>query len=122
MLTRYPDLNRMEMIVLLNLKELYPDRFKSIETIPKVRLYAAFPQTWSDTAGGFSEPGMMTGQAFTTQITSVFEAEFPDNGEKEYFVFFDEKPAYRVYQASDIFLEDLKNLKLKSRYEASSAY
>lgn len=122
MLTRYPDLNRMEMIVLLNLKELYPDKFESIETMPRVRLYAAFPQNWPNTAGGFSEPGMMTGQSFTTQITSVFVADFPDNGEKEYFVFFDEKPAYRVYQASDVFLEDLKNLKLKSRYEARSVY
>ncbi len=121
-MSKYPDLEKLEKICLGNLYKLYPENFKDIRAMPRLKLYAVFPQVWGNTAGGFSEPGMMAGQAFTTQYTSVFYAEMPKTGKEHYFVFFDNEPAYIVSEANEIFLEDLKNMRLKSKYEAKKVY
>ena len=121
-MSKYPDLEKLEKICLGNLHKLYPENFKDILTMPRLELYAVFPQVWGNTAGGFSEPGMMAGQAFTTQYTSVFCAEIPKTGKEHYFVFFDNEPAYIVSEANKVFLEDLKKMRLKSKYEAKKVY
>ena len=81
-----------------------------------------FPQTWPDTAGGFSEPGMVAGQAFTTQFTTVMRVYVHDTKEEYYGVFFGNRPAYIVSNANEFFFEDLRNQQLKSKHEAEKVY
>ena len=121
-MSKYPNLEKLEKICLGNLHKLYPESFKDILTTPRLELYACFPQVWGDTAGGFSGPSMMAGQAFTTQYTSVFYVEMPKTGKEHYFVFFDNEPAYIVIEANEIFLEDLKKMRMKSKHEAEKVY
>lgn len=81
-----------------------------------------FPQSWPNTGGGFAEPIMMYGQAFTTEITTVMKLRTYDTDEVYYAVFFGNKPAYIVNDADERFLTDLKNRDIKSKYEAQKAY
>lgn len=119
---KYPDLEHLERIMLLNVLDRCPNAFKKGICPPQVELVAMFPQTWPDTAGGFSKPGTVAGQAFTTQITTVMEAQTLDTGEDLYGVFFDNAPAYLVYHASEAFFKDLNTHCLKSKYEAQKVY
>ena len=100
---KYPDLEYFERIMLGNVLERHPKAFK--KGVCQVELVAMFPQMWPDTAGGFSMPGTVAGQALTTQITTVMEAHTPDTGEDFYGVFFDDVPQ-----------------RLKSVYEAKKVY
>ncbi len=68
---KYPDLDYLESILLGNLRDQHPETFKTGYVKPQAELVDMFPQVWPNTAGGFSEPGMMSGQAFTTTITTV---------------------------------------------------
>lgn len=119
---KYPDLEYFETILLGNLHNLHPEAFKTSFWKPQVELVDMFPQTWSDTAGGFSEPGMVTGQAFTTEITTVMKVYVHDTKEEYYGVFFGNRPAYIVDHANEMFFEDLKNHRIKSKYEAGKVY
>lgn len=119
---KYPDLEYFECLLLGNLRHLYPEAFTESFWQPQVELVDMFPQTWADTAGGFSEPGMVTGQAFTTEITTVMKVYVHDTKEEYYGVFFGNKPAYIIDLANETFFEDLKNHRLKSKYEAGKAY
>lgn len=119
---KYPDLEYLEAMLLGNLRNLHPKAFKTSFWQPQAELVDMFPQTWPNTAGGFSEPGMMAGQAFTTQFTTVMRV-YVHNIEKEYYgVFFDTKPAYIVDNANETFFNDLKEHNLKTRYDAQEAY
>lgn len=123
---KYPDLKYLEAILLGNLYKLHPEAFKTnlwqSQGQPQVELVSMFPQTWPDTAGGFSRPGTVAGQAFITQITTVMEAHTFDTGEDFYGVFFDNAPAYLIDHAPEAFFKDLKAQCLKSVYEAKKAY
>ena len=119
---KYPDLEYFETILPRYLREFYPEAFKTSSWQPQIELVNMFPQTWPDTAGGFSEPGTVAGQAFTTQFTTVMRAHVYDTDEEYYGVFFGNKPAYIVDNANEIFFEDLRNQRLKSTYEAKKAY
>ena len=119
---KYPDLEYLEAILLGNLRNLHPEAFKTSFWQPQAELVAMFPQTWGNTAGGFSEPGMMSGRAFTTQFTTVMRVCVHDTKEEYYGVFFDNKPAYIVDNANEAFFKDLKEQKLKTRYDAQKAY
>ena len=119
---KYPDLEYFERIMLGNILERRPEAFKKGTCPPQAELVAMFPQTWSDTAGGFSRPGVIAGQAFTTQITTVMEVHISDTGEDFYGVFFDNVPAYFVENAPEAFFKDLNAQCLKSKYEAKEAY
>ena len=119
---KYPDLEYFEAILLGNLHDLHPEAFKTSFWRPQAELVAMFPQTWSNTAGGFSRPGIMAGQAFTTEITTVMKVYAHDTKEEYYGIFFDNKPAYIVDNANDTFFKDLKEQQLKSKYEAEMVY
>ena len=119
---KYPDLEYLEAMLLGNLRNLHPEAFKTNFWQPQVELVDMFPQTWPDTAGGFSEPGMVAGQAFTTEITTVMKVYVHDTKKEYYGVFFGNKPAYIVDLANEIFFEDLKNRQIKSKYEAGKVY
>lgn len=115
---KYPDLDYLEALFASNLAHLYPEQFPSA---PRVELLKMFPQTWSNTAGGFSEPGTVSGQAFVTQITTVFT--YRNKTDSPYYgVFFDNEPAYIIEKANHAFLSDLKKQRLRSQYEARKAY
>ena len=119
---KYPDLEYMEAVLLGIMQKLYPDAFQKNFWAPQTELVAMFPQTWSNTAGGFSEPGMVAGDAFTTEITTVFKVYVHDVKEEYYGVFFGNRPAYIVEHANDTFFADLKAHRLKSRYDAKESY
>lgn len=119
---KYPDLEYFEALLLGNLRNLHPEAFQKSFWQPQAELVDMFPQTWPDTAGGFSEPGMVAGQAFTTQITTIMRVYVHDTEEEYYGVFFGSKPAYIVDHANETFFEDLKNRRIKSKYEAGKVY
>lgn len=119
---KYPDLEYLETMLLGNLRNLHPEAFTTSFWQPQAELVDMFPQVWPNTAGGFSEPGMVSGQAFTTEITTVMKVYVHDTEEEYYGVFFDDKPAYIVDNANETFFEDLKNRNLKSRYDAQKVY
>lgn len=81
-----------------------------------------FTQTWSSTALGFDkaengEP-IFGGCAMTEAYTTVIHERTID----VYFVFFDEKFAYCVTDATERFFEDLQNRRMLSCSEAKKAY
>ncbi len=119
---KYPDLEYMEAVLLGIMQKLYPDAFQKSFWAPQAELVAMFPQTWPNTACGFSEPGTIAGDAFTTEVTTVFKVYVHDVKEEYYGVFFGNRPAYIVEHANDAFLTDLKNHRLKSRYDAKENY
>ena len=118
---KYPDIEYLERVFRAALRKEHPEIFE-ISAVSNIELEAAFSQIWPNTACGFSEPGMVSGQAFTTEITTVLKVETYPNCETYYGVFFGNKPAYMVEQANDVFLEDLKNHNFKSVYEAKKVY
>ena len=119
---KYPDLEYLEAIFLGSLRKIHPEAFETDSRQLRAELVAMFPQTWPDTAGGFSEPGMMAEQAFTTQPTTVMKVRIPGTKEEYYGVFFGNKPAYLVSNANEAFFKDLRNRQLKSKYEARKVY
>lgn len=119
---KYPDLEYFETLLLGNLHNLHPEAFTESFWQPQVELVNMFPQTWPDTAGGFSRPGIIAGQAFTTEITTVMKVFVHDTKEEYFGVFFGNKPAYIVSNANEVFFEDLRNRQLKSKYEAEKEY
>ena len=119
---KYPDLEYLEAVFLENLQNLNPEAFKNSFWQPQAELIDMFPQTWPDTAGGFSEPGTVAGQAFTTQLTTVMHVHIHNTGKEYYGIFFDNGPAYIVDHTNETFLKDLKEHNLKTRYDAQKAY
>ncbi len=90
---KYPDLEYLEAVLLGNLQNLHPEVFKTNFWQPQTELVDMFPQTWPNTAGGFSEPGIVSGNAFTTEFTTVMKVFVRDTKEEYYGVFFGNKPA-----------------------------
>lgn len=119
---KYPDLEYLETVLLKGLRILHPEEFEKSFWQPQAELVDMFPQTWTNTAGGFSEPGMMSGRAFTTQYTTVMRV-YMSVAKKEYYgVFFDNKPAYLVDNANELFFDDLKEHRLRGRDKARELY
>ncbi len=119
---KYPNLEYLEAMLLGNLRNLHPEAFKTSFWQPQAELVDMFPQTWPDTAGGFSEPGMVAGQAFTTQFATVMRVYVHDTKEEYYGVFFGNELAYIVDNANETFFKDLKEHNLKTRHDAQEAY
>lgn len=122
----YPDLSYLERLFWSNIINKHPEfEHKIISCDIRADL---FLQTWPNTAGGFSEPGMFSGQMFVSEYTTVMQADITIKEDEKpkksiyYGVFFGNEPAYLVENPTDIFFEDLKYRKIKSKYEASKAY
>ena len=86
-----------------------------------------FMQTWANTATGFDADGVVSGQAFTDEYTTVMEmswckrdvAKFIiDVSDKIYIVFFGNRLAYMYLNPNKQFFEDLKNRNMKSQKES----
>lgn len=75
-----------------------------------------FPQTWGSTALGFD--GEFGGQAFTQAYTTVVHESLTGT----YVVFFGDRPAYKVQDATDQFFTDLSERNLKSVSQAKDCY
>lgn len=81
-----------------------------------------FPQIWGSTSTGFdvTETGDPTfgGSAMTKAYTTVVH----NLTTEAYVVFFGDRSCYMVTDATEEFLEDLKNRNLKSLSEARTKY
>lgn len=77
-----------------------------------------FSQTWGNTATGFDNPNVISGQAFTDAYTTVVHERVTDT----YIVFFDNKPCYKVNDANKAFMNDLDRRHLKGITEAKEVY
>lgn len=77
-----------------------------------------FRQTWPNTAGGFSKPDCMAGQAFTNQYTTVMHEHKTNN----YLIFFGNEYAYRVYTPTSRFYEDLARCQMANSGDAKNRY
>ena len=75
-----------------------------------------FPQTWGSTALGFD--GDFGGQAITRAYTTVVHESLTGT----YIVFFGDRPAYKVQDATDQFFTDLSERNLKSTSQAAMCY
>lgn len=121
---RYPDLDFFENQLYGIILSEFPG-FKG-NVLYKGIDVEMFPQTWATTAGGFEEPGMVAGQAITTEYTTVMRMSIwlkNESNEHEFFgVFFGNSPAYLVNDPTPQFLEDIKNRNMKSVYEAGNVY
>ena len=90
---------------------------------PRFKMWT-FSQTWGSTATGFDRSGMLSGQAFTDEYTTVVEAigyyksstsvNVTVADTKFYFVFFGNKFAYMIVNPNEEFFKDLKNMDMKS--------
>lgn len=109
-MTNYPNLELLEYKAWLIVKKENPD-MKWINFDAYV-----FPQTWGSTALGFD--GEIGGQAMTKAYTTVFYC----NNTKEYYVFFEERFAYRVENPTPAFLQDLDDRHMSSVSKAKNKY
>lgn len=75
-----------------------------------------FPQTWGSTALGFD--GNFGGQTITRAYTTVIHESLTGT----YMVFFGDRPAYKVQDATDQFFTDLSERNLKSTSQAAMCY
>ena len=75
-----------------------------------------FPQLWGSTALGFD--GEIGGQAMTRAYTTVVHESLTGT----YMVFFGDRPAYKVQDATDQFFTDLSERNLKSTSQAAMCY
>ena len=80
-----------------------------------------FLQSWPNTAGGFSRPGMLSGQAITDEYTTVFMVRDQFNN-IFYAVCFGDHFGYYIREPNDQFFEDLKNRRMCRVYEADDRY
>ena len=106
-----------------DLKAIYD---KVLSAIPLKTVYRismeTFMQTWPDTAGGFSEPGMMSGQAMTEGYVTIVTVDlYKDIAKKDktmYITFFGNEGAYVTTDPKPAFFEDIKNHHMQDKYDA----
>ena len=81
-----------------------------------------FLQTWPDTAGGFSEPGMLSGRAMTEGYVTVVTVDlFKDAAAKDktlYITFFGNEGAYVTTDPKPAFFKDIKDHHMQNKYDA----
>lgn len=132
MKTNYPNLELLEYKTMLlieqdekvkeKLQNYWKDKpFKTKKLNPDL-VVEVFLQTWSDTCLGFDVDdegnAMWGGQAFTDAYTTVFKERYTDT----YYVFFDSRICYKVEDANEVFLEDLRHHHLKPLSDAKRYY
>ena len=119
-------------LVLYKAQQLLAQDKEFVETLSKLREdnkhifvdfdITVFSQMWGSTSTGFdvTENGEPTigGCAMTEEYTVVIHERTTDC----YCVFFGEQPCYKVTNANEDFLEDLKNHNMVSLSEAKKKY
>ena len=71
---------------------------------------SSWDQLWPNTAGGFSEPGMWSGDAMTYDVVTVLSAVYLDKNMREAYVnavYFGNKLAYAVHGNPEVFSDDV---------------
>ena len=109
MTAEYPNLPLLEYIFKQSLRQLQVPAPYSIDAY-------VFPQTWPNTACGFSEPGMISGQAFTKDYTTVMFCETLA------LVCFGNQPAYLINNPNKAFMDDFNDRNMKTKYNAERVY
>lgn len=122
MRNRYPNLELIDYIFMQVIKERYPDVISNkhyMETRVEV-----FEQTWPNTATGFDQPGYASGQAFTSEYTTVIELNWTkDNMTNTLFgVFFGNRFAYIVDDPNETFYKDLEKRNMSGVHKAKEKY
>ena len=123
---KYPNLELIEHIFEEKLRNEYGENL--YDCIYRTYEVEVFKQVWPNTATGFSEPGMISGQAFTEEYTTVIIMHWHPssnpivNGSEYYGVFFGNELGYILHRPKAEFYEDWRNKKLKSVYEAERDY
>lgn len=124
----YPNLELIEYKFNVQLK-LNAEWNEKIQAFKKLNPYIGetfslkvFPQTWGSTATAFDimpdgSPAV-AGCAMTEAYTTVIHEIVTDS----YGVFIGNKPCYIVFDATEVFFEDLKNLRMKSLSQAKKYY
>lgn len=129
MKTSYPNLELIEYIYKAAVRGSYPD----LENLNKETLEAqVFIQVWPNSATGFSEPGMLSGQMvtreYTTVLSGIYEKKIKRNNEEEFIehfvfgVFFGNELGYLVVNPNQNFMDDLNNKNIANIGEARSRY
>lgn len=132
MKTNYPNLDLLEFKAQILLEK--DDEFmKKVHAKQKENKYAplglglnfdviVFPQIWGSTCLGFDQDefggNTMGGCAMTKAYTTVFHETLTDT----YVVFFGQKAAYSVTDASEQFYKDLNNRQMASLSQAKKEY
>lgn len=125
---KYPNLELIEYKTkeLLQKDENFVTKFKELKSKNKYAYLdfdaVVFSQLWGSTCTGFDvmpdgSPAI-GGSAMTKEYTTVMHELLTDT----YVVFFGDKPCYKVENANDKFLEDLKNKNLDSLSMAKRNY
>ncbi len=121
---KYPDIEYLEKVIVSNIFNKYG------YILDDLRMYSVdvemFNQTWGSTACGWEEPGMIAGQAFTSEYTTVIKVDISlkksSNSMVFYGVCFGNKVAYLVNNANERFLDDLAKHRIASISEAHKIY
>ena len=114
MAVNYPNIEALELKFRILMFERVGEEYKNNFVIDS----NVFPQMWPNTAGGFSRPGMVSGQAFTKEYTTVMFC----NELNMACVSFGNQPAYLVHNPNETFLNDFNNRQMKSLYESEKFY
>lgn len=110
----YPNYELIEYICREKIAEL------KVIRMPTFKMWT-FPQTWSNTATGFQRKGMVSGQAFTDEYTTVVEIRWYQKNdvnmvipeERIYAVFFGSRFGYMFANPSEEFFKDFKAMNMK---------
>lgn len=113
MTAEYPNLQLLAYIFRRSMHDRLGEEYKFADINVHV-----FPQVWPNTACGFSEPGCVSGQAFTKQYTTVM---FCDALHMAYVAFGNE-PAYMIRYPNEEFMRDFNARNMKSLYESQKFY
>lgn len=125
---KYPNLELIEYIFKNKIHELYAEELS--EEVLAGCTAEVFMQTWPNTATGFSEPGVCSGQAMTNEYTTIMMYDWSytkdDNewhrGEPIYGVFFGNRFGYAVMEPKYEFFEDWKKKNMQSVFNAKETY
>ena len=113
MTAEYPNLQLLDYLFRTSMKQRLGDEYKYKPVNAHV-----FPQVWPNTAGGFSAPGIISGQAFTKEYTTVMFCEDFNMA----FVAFGNEPAYMIRFPNETFMKDFEAKNMKSQYQSEKFY
>ena len=129
MIARYPNLELLEFICSIKVKELYG---KIVNTQLLKFEADVFMQNWPNTSCGINLNNPVSGQAFTDAYTTVFKVRWYNEGDKKwewklsedciYFVFFNGVLAYDILNPNQLFFDGLEHRNLVSQKEAMELY
>ena len=109
----YPNIQLLDYIFRENIEKCFGplNKFQDIDVY-------VFPQTWPNTGGGFAQPGVVYGQSFIKEYTTVLF----DLSLNIAMVAFGNRPAYFIENPNQEFVDDFNRKLMKTKYEAQKHY